>query len=184
VIWVLLAWVPVVPIYHGAFLGAVAPLAGLYFILALGSSLVAPLVALSWFAGHLLATAVLTVCASWARRRWRSTSYRAAVATCAVAYLVGAGWVINECRRGGRFFDSGGVYHDVSALVRSQQNPSGQFASAQDVADRVEQRCATYGDGYGPRIVAGIEPSQSVLATGTWPQHWRLDHELEQLRGE
>jgi hypothetical protein len=139
---------------------------------------------LPWVCAHLGVSLSITALLGVLRRRAGARRFRLAVSWSAVAALVLGIWLVRVCWPAGIFFDASNVYYDVSDLVQSPTSPNAPFGDAEAVAKHVRNRTAPFGKHHVPDRIVGLLDTPTIVAWGTWPEHYRLRRKLEAVRRE
>jgi hypothetical protein len=178
--WALLALVPAAPSYQDGVLSNLSPVG--FFYLALSTPAQVPALAWLVLVLHLATSFALMLVVGMARRRLGVKRFRVALAGTAIVSVLGAVWLVRTCWPGGVFFDASTIYYDVSDLVQSPSQPDAPFPSADAVASCVRECTSGAGKHYVPCILVGIVGRPTVIAWGTWTEHYRFRRELAALR--
>ena len=139
---------------------------------------------LPWLALHLALTVAVTVVVEVVRRRMTPAHFARAGAVVAGLLVGAAGWSIHEFWPTGVFFDASTIYYDVGDLVGSRADAPVRFPSAGDVAAAAYGDSETRSEYRFPYYIGSPTDTQTFIAWGTWPEHYRLRKALEALRAE
>lgn len=181
--WLVVGVFLLVPVYRGGYLDDATPVLLLELV-----SPFAPwhllLPWMPWIALHLALTLAATILAQLARRRLMPAHFAGALAVVAGLFVGVVGLAIHEYWPNGVFFDGMTIHYDVGDLVGPQAGAPIRFESASDVAAAVYGDRETRNEYRLPYYIGCPQETQTILAYGTWPEHYRLHKALEAMRDD
>ena len=182
--WVVLGLLPVAPSFQDGALSNLSPAILGWIAVAVDPSVAvgagARVTVGLWLVAHLLASWLLAVALVRARRRLGAQPFRRRALAGTALVVCGGAMLVHVCWPDKIFFDAHVIYYDVSDLIRA--GTDARFHDSEAIASLVRQHAAGRGPHYLPDTVVGAANEPTIIAWGSWIEHYQLRRELAALR--